>query len=160
MSTVDNPLMEVAEPKPSSAFQILPAESMAVRWLYVVLGIGVAAGFFYFTHQFWAPAHGGVDQNGYLVGGKMLANHGSMSLSTVNPITGKVDPYLFVGEMWIGADLGTKYERYYPKYPMGLPAIYALVLKLGGEKYGPWSCFLVDPVMMTLGILGTFFLIR
>src|SRR5580658_10300727 len=157
---MEDGLMEVAEETISPVVPAEVREPRAVRWAYAVLGLAIAVGFLFCTQQFWAPAHGGVDQNGYLVGGKMLAEHGSMSVTTVNPITGKIDPYLFVGEMWIGADLGTPRERYYPKYPMGLPAIFALMLKIGGSKFGWWLCFLVDPVMMTLGILGTFFLIR
>ena len=160
MTTLDIKGMEAATEKCAAATPASPAETGVVRWSYVALAVLLTAGFFCYTHAFWEPVNGGVDQNGYLVGGKMLADHGSMSYAPVNPITGKLDPYLYVGEMWIGADLGTPTERYYPKYPIGLPAIFAGLLKIGGAKYGPLLCYLVDPVMMTLGILGTFFIIR
>src|SRR5687768_7818488 len=41
--------------------------------LYLLVAAVVIGCFVYATQSFWVPAHPGVDQNGYLVGGKMLA---------------------------------------------------------------------------------------
>ncbi len=153
----------------------LACESRGRRWFYLALALLLTAGFFNLTDAYWTPAHGGVDQNGYLVGGKMLAETGSMALEP-RDAAGQLDPYQFVGRMWIGAELGTAAERYYPKYPIGLPLLYAGALRLGGdgrdadisalpagnfrEALGPWLVYRVSPVAMTLAVLGVFFLAR
>lgn len=137
-----------------------PAESPLHRRAYELFALLLVVGFFGFTHLFWAPAHGGVDQNGYLVGGKMFAQRFSTRLDLVNPITHQFDPYQFVGLMWIGTDLGTSQERYYPKYPVGLPILVAAALKLGGPTYGPVLTYYINPVSMSLAVLATFLLTR
>src|SRR5690606_2954676 len=113
--------------------------------------IAVAVGclFLSFALRYWAPAHSGVDQNGYLVGGRQFAKTMSMGLTPE-------DPYGFVGRMWIG----TPSQTYYPKYPLGLPFIYAVMLWIGGGAYGVEMAHLVSPVSMALAIVGTFFLLR
>src|SRR5689334_9886557 len=62
--------------------------------------------FVVFTHAYWVPAHGGTDQNAYLVAGRMLAQHGSPQLRST-------DPDGFVGRMWVLTPRG----QYFPKYP-------------------------------------------
>lgn len=100
--------------------------------------------------QYWAPANQGVDQNGYLVGGRLLAEHGSMAIHADG------DPYSFVARMWIGTDLGTPAERYYPKYPIGLPLLVAAAWLI----HGPWLAYLISPVMMTAGLLACYLIAR
>ena len=56
--------------------------------------------------------------------------------------------------MWVGFDLGTENERYLPKYPVGLPLIYAGALKLGGPTYGLYLVYLVNPIAMALSLVG------
>ena len=73
--------------------------------------------FFWTTQQWWVPAHGGVDQNGYLVGGKQLALTGSMALRPRSPVDGTIDPFQFVGKMWVAADLGTPNDAITPNIP-------------------------------------------
>ena len=70
------------------------------------------------------------------------------------------DPHQFVGRMWVGADLGTPQERYYPKYPIGLPALVATSLWIGGDTWGPIIVYWINPVAMTLAVLATFLLVR
>ena len=101
-------------------------ESRRRRLAFGGLAVAGAAAFLWFAAQYLVTAHGGTDQNGYLVGGRLLAEHGSMALRPVNPVTGVGDPFLFVGQMWVGVDLNGPEERYYPKYPMGLPALVAV----------------------------------
>ncbi len=90
----------------------------------------------------------------------MLAERGSMRIDGTNPDTGKVDPFLFVGRMWVGADLGTDAQRFYPKYPIGFPALVALMLKIGGPAFGAWLAYLINPISMMLAIVAVFFLVR
>lgn len=131
-------------------------ESTPRRWVFWVLAMATAAAFFLISVRFFVPAHGGVDQNGYLVGGKQLAEFGSMALAPRDGTTGRPDPYQFVGRMWIGSDLGSAAERYYPKYPFGLPLLVAAAVRLGGSPAAYW----ISPCAMALAVLATFFLAR
>src|SRR5262245_11105535 len=135
-------------------------ESRWERYLYVLLMCGLVALFAAHWYAHWVPAHTGVDQNGYLVGGKMIAAHLSMRLAPMQPASGRFDPHQFVGRMWVGADFGTEQEAYYPKYPIDLPALYAAALWIGGERWGVELAYLISPVAMTLAVIATFLLIR
>jgi hypothetical protein len=90
---------ERAMPPPSSSLRLLGDELIEPepawkRTLYIVVAAVVLACFVYATHSFWAPAHPGVDHNGYLVGGKMLAQRFSPGMKPN-------EPYAFVGWMWV-----------------------------------------------------------
>jgi hypothetical protein len=115
----------------------LCALAISAVYLWVLLG-------------FSAPAHPGVDQNGYLVGGRMLALAGSTA--TLTP-----DPFDFVGRMYITIDDQT----HYPKYPLGLQAIYAASFLIFGDTPAAVEvAHRVSPVMMSLALLGIFALVR
>jgi hypothetical protein len=107
--------------------------------------VAILVGFWVFTQQFWVAAHPGTDQNGYLVGGKLFANHFSMGMTPD-------DPYSFVGRMWVATADG----RYYPKYPPGFSIIVAIVLTFGG----PIAVYFISPVLMTLALGGVFLIVR
>jgi len=127
---------------------------------FTIAAFLLAAVYLAVNAMLYMPAHRGVDQNGYLVGGKMLARHGSMAYRTIDPVTQEHDPFLFVGRMWVGYDLNGENERYYPKYPAGLPALYALALNIGGEGHGVQLAYWISPVAAALGLLAVFFLVR
>src|SRR4051812_48615190 len=99
----------------------------------MIAGI-LAFGFFLTLHQYWVPGHSGVDQNGYLVGGKMFARTLSMGMTPA-------DVYGFVGRMWISTPEGT----FFPKYPLGYPLLVAMALWVGGSS-GTWLAFWINPV--------------
>ncbi len=138
----------------------LPAEPSWGRWFCVAAVLVILAGAAALAAAYWVPAHGGVDQNGYLAGGRVLVERGLEGLRPRNAVTGQYDPYQYVGRMWVGVDLGTPRERFYPKYPVGLPAIYGGLLLLGGPRLGPILAYLVSPVGMVLALAGVFFLAR
>ena len=100
-------------------------ESPRLRLSFTALAAAVIAVFVVATHPFWVPAHPGDDQNAYLVSGKLLAAHFPPGLAVD-------DPYSFVGKMWVAAPDG----RYYSKYPLGMPALVALALKVFGPARG------------------------
>lgn len=130
-----------------------PIESRVARVVGLLVAIGVAVGFFWLLHLYWAPARPGVDQNAYLVGARMLIDHWTTRYTPP-------DPFTYVSLMWVRTPAG----NYYPKYPIGLPLLYAIGLKLGGAFGGPggaekWA-YLVSPVAMSLGLLATFLLTR
>jgi hypothetical protein len=144
-------------------------EGRAKRVAFDVIAAVVVVGFFLWMSAYYVPAHSGVDQNGYLVGAKQLAATLTMKQAPEAPgHAGQFDPHQFVARMWVGADYNTSEERFYPKYPIGLPLIYAAMLwvgdgllpLLGAAKCGVWLVYWVNPVAMTLGVAATYLLGR
>ena len=91
----------------------------------------------------------------------MFAENLSMELRPLTPGTRyEFDPHQHVGRMWVGADLGTPQERFFPKYPLGYPFLVALSLWIGGDTYGPLAAYWINPVAMTLALAATYLLIR
>jgi 4-amino-4-deoxy-L-arabinose transferase-like glycosyltransferase len=121
------------------------AESPRFRRALLALALAVAALFLLATQHYWVPADPNADENAYLVSGKLLARTGS-------PGFAPPDPYSFVGMMWISTPEG----RFYPKYPLGQTLLVAAAVGLAG----PRAAFLINPLLMTLGLCGVFLLIR
>jgi hypothetical protein len=134
---------------PAGKLPRLVDEPVADRWIYGLLALALVIGYFIALHAYWVPAHPGVDQNGYLVGGKFFESTWSTGFKPN-------DPYSFVGRMWVEAENG----RFYPKYPLGLSVIYAAAMKLGGARYGLPLTFLVSPIALTLAVAASFLLMR
>src|ERR1700722_7026579 len=99
-------------------------EPPLARWIYALGAAIVVVAWFVAIHVYWTPAHNGVDQNGYLLGGRMFADHLSTGLLPV-------DYFELVGRMWIG----TPWLTYYPKYPVGLSMIYAAMIAASKYKF-------------------------
>lgn len=119
------------------------------RWERVLL-VGVVlfsllSFFFFFTRQYYVPAHPGADQNAYLVAGKMLASHFNRAFTPD-------DPYAFVCRMWVSTDGA----RYVPKYPPGYSIFVAVFKTLGGTS----AAYLINPICMLLALLAVFLLVR
>lgn len=144
-------------PAPAQGLRLLDCrladpEPAGRRWLYAGVAAALLACFSCVLRGFWAPAHPGVDQNGYLVGGKMIAEHFS-------PGFVPADPYQFVGAMWVRSESGW----YYPKYPLGLPLLNAIALWLdpvAGDPHGKAWVMLVSPICTTLALVAMFLLVR
>ena len=100
----------------------LVEEGRVGRSMGVCAAVWVAAFFALVVFAFWAPADGGVDQNAYLVGGRMIAEHGTPRYDLPNP-------FAYSGAMFIRTASGA----YYPKYPIGLPLLYAVVFWILGR---------------------------
>ena len=135
------------------------------RWLYAAVALGLVAALFYMAFLYRVPSHPGVDQNGYLFGGKQFADTLTMKFQPTRitrAAAGEAafDPHQFVGRMWVGADAGTPAERFYPKYPLGLPFLYAVSLWIGGRVHGVDIAYWISPVAMALAVLGTYLLAR
>ena len=126
-------------------FPLPTSEPARTRGIFLAVALLAAAGFFAVLHAYWVPADPNVDENAYLVSGKLLAATGSPGF--VPP-----DPYALVGKMWIGTADG----RFYPKYPLGQPLLVAAAIKAAG----PAAAFLVNPLLMALAVLGVFLLVR
>ena len=140
-------------------------EPLWKRWLFVAAAITLAYAHFYFVTSFWGPAHWGNNHNGYLVGAKNLAN--SLTSGKLTSGFEPASPFEFVGWMWVMAQENPAAPgggMHYPKYPIGLPLVDAIVYRIGLATVGAdraieWV-FLVSPVAMSLALLGTFFLTR
>ncbi len=126
------------------------SESLSYRlgWLFVAAIIVALVA--KMTFAFWAPAHGGVDQNGYLMGGRQFAH--TLSTKFVPE-----SPYQYVGDMWV---MMGKDGTYFPKYPLGMPVLYAIMLWIGGAKHGTTWAFMVSPVSMIMATAGMFYVAR
>ncbi len=102
-----------------------------------------------------------MDQNAYLVGGRLIAEHHTTRyvlpvLPDVKP--GQTNPggFAYTGGMFVRMPNGD----YFPKYPFGLPLLYAAFFWAFGPDKGPVWAFVVSPASATLAVLGTFFLAR
>ncbi len=135
---------------------VLPAdpETRGARLLTWALAVALASLYLYALLCYWAPAHPGVDQNGYFVGGRQFAE----TLSSGLPQTTDFD---FVGRMYIRADSGMNY----PKYPLGLPILFAFCIWLqplwnlvGWDGHD--VAHLISPVSAALATLGVFAFVR
>ncbi|MDW8263009.1 MAG: glycosyltransferase family 39 protein, partial [Phycisphaerales bacterium] len=137
-----------------------PAESPGKRLLFLLIAIGLVGLHLSFSHAYWAPAHYGNNQNAYLVAGKLLATRGT---SGFEPQT----PWEFVGWMWNMADGASAAPGggwHYPKYPLGLPVLNAIVYRLGHWLGGPetaidWT-FKVSPVCTAVAAFAVFLITR
>jgi hypothetical protein len=112
--------------------------------LFAALALVVVGAFWQFTARFLVPAHGGADQNGYLVGARNFAEHFSIGFKPH-------DEYSFVGRMWVAGRDG----RFYPKYPPGMSVLIAGVWRLGPD----WV-YRISPALMVLALLAVFLLGR
>lgn len=139
---------------------VMRQETSFQRAIWLCLAWLLAGAYLWTMLQFLIPAHGGVDQNGYLLGGRNLAQQHDMVFWPAHPVTGQPDIFRFVGRMWIGADLGTPEERYYPKYPIGYPALIAAAWKLAPEDRSVFWAYAINPIATALGLVGTFYLAR
>lgn len=150
-------------PRPAPVRYLRPLvvrEPFVKRWLFAAVANFFALAFMAILLGFWAPAHTGVEQNAYLVGGRLLAEHGTMRFVPD-------DPFAFVSTGWVAAQgtvqnsFGQEVQAYFPKYPAGLPAIYALILRaVPNQDVAIDLVHLVSPVCATLAVLGMFYLGR
>lgn len=178
------PEVELPAAPPKVGLRLMPRldalddEPWWKRGLYLLLMIGLLLGYYYMLMSYWAPAHSGINQNGYLVGGKLLAESGTMGYKPR-------EPYAYLGWMWNLVDVKNGNSTdiwYYPKYPIGTPALFSACLKLAQWKDGVWDhpdirwhpskwklgsweagkiwSFYVNPVTMTLALAAMFLMLR
>jgi uncharacterized membrane protein YgcG len=137
---------------PTTADRCLPrliSESADYRWLWVAVAIGVCALYALALRTYWAPADGGIDQNAYLVGGRMMASHFTTRYELP-------DRFSYIGGMFDRSAKG----NFYPKYPFGLPILYAICIWTCGTAHAMTTAFLVSPASTVAAVLGMFFLAR
>src|SRR5438128_1908289 len=117
--------MNMTSSSPAHIDQVLSnsaSETTRKRMICLLIALAFTAGYCFFLFSFLAPAPGrfGVDENAYLVGGRMIAQHGTTGFKPS-------DDYQFIGAMWLRTPNGW----YYPKYPFGTSLLYAAPVALG-----------------------------
>ena len=130
--------------------ELAPAERPFAKVMWLVVAIAVVWGHYYLVRSFWAPAHPGVDQNGYQVGGKLFSQTFSTGVKPTNPFT-------YVGWMWVQTTDGWVY----PKYPLGVPMLDAACIWMAHDLHQGvvWS-YLVSPVCTVLASAAMFLMLR
>jgi hypothetical protein len=154
--------LDAAAPRHSGPVPPLPGERRAKRVLFGAIAVAIGVVYLACVLTYWQPLHHGVDQNGYLVGGRQLAT--TLSMRQAPRQIGKpteFDPHSFVANMWVAA--ANDPRDYFPKYPVGLPLVYAICLWVGGTDahgLGVTLAYGVSPVAMALTVVGVFVLVR
>lgn len=153
--------MTTAIEEPELATKRPPTHEAAVgresRWVTIpcsLLAVVLAAGFLWFILRYWAPAHAGNNQNGYLVSGKLIAETGSPGFEPKSP-------FEFVGWMWGMADANSTAPGggvHYAKYPLGYPLLVAATWRVAPPDRAAHWAHLVNPVATAIGLLGVFVL--
>jgi Dolichyl-phosphate-mannose-protein mannosyltransferase len=128
---------------------MIEPESKRRRRAYAALALLLCFGFWLATQCYWVSVTSGVDHNGYLLGGRLLADH---QFHGITP----PDPYAYLGPDWVTAG-GNRFEL---KYPLGLPALYAMVHWLAGPRNGSAAAHQLSPAAATLALWGAFLLFR
>jgi len=137
---------------PQSKDRLLPIlvnESRSSQYLWLAVAITFVACYAFGIFSYWAPADAGIDQNAYLVGGRLMGHNPTDKLELKNG-------FQYVGGMFVRTEQGA----YYPKYPFGLPLIYGLIIRIFGEMKASIGVFLVSPISAIGAVLGMFFLAR
>jgi len=110
-----------------------------------VLAVCLAAVHFGFLLVHFEPAISTPDANGYFAQGRLIATEQQTWFATESVLQ-------YVPPHWLQPDG----ERYFSKYPPGLPVIVAVVFRL----FGPEAALLVNPVMASLSLLGLYLICR
>jgi hypothetical protein len=129
---------------------LVPDERWPTRILFFAVAIVLLWMHFYVVRSYWAPSHPGVDQNGYQVGGKLFAEAFTTGYKPVNP-------YTYVGWMWVQTPDGWVY----PKYPLGVPVLDAICIWLAPDwRTGMAWSYLVSPLCTVLASGAMYFMLR
>jgi hypothetical protein len=166
---------EDLEPKLRLLPPLAPPEPRWRRAIFMLVALVLTGGFAYMLWGFWAPAPGrpGIDQNGYLVGAKQIAQHHTYLYKPR-------EEYQFIGAMWNRTESATHEPgiswpawlkrkltvqtdegNYYPKYPPGVSLLDAVGIWIGKPLgHGRDWAFMVSPICTALAVLGMYFLGR
>jgi hypothetical protein len=124
-------------------------ETFSYRTIWVLVAILICGLYAFALRTLWAPADGGIDQNAYLVGGRMIASHFTTRYDLP-------DAFGYIGGMFDRSVKG----NFYPKYPFGLPLLYATFFWTLGPAKAMTAAFMVSPACSVLAVFGMFFLAR
>jgi hypothetical protein len=180
------PGLNGTEPAPDFFTPDLCSEPRWYRNLWLAMAVVIIALFGRVVFGYFAGADSGVDQNAYLVSGRMLAQNGSLQYRLPASPDSKLSPgsFAYVGGMYVRVSPATTADGkpnpesvYYPKYPFGLPLLYACffwafklasvlpilrqhVDALHADALASYWAFIVSPASAALAVAGMFFLAR
>jgi len=100
---------------------------------------------FVFLLAHFEPAISTPDAQGYFAQAKLIAKEGKTYLEPESILQ-------YIGPHW----LHTSENRYFTTFPPGFPAILAVIY----EIFGPKATLLVNPLMVSLSLLGLFLVCR
>jgi hypothetical protein len=131
----------------SGTFERIQAKPVAAHNPGVIIAVLCLMSLLHATFllSFYAPAHGGTDQNGYQVTARLISEGKGASFRPTSSFT-------FVGNMMVLMDDG----RVYAKYPPGYPLLAAIARLVGGSK----AVYLVNPICMAGACAFSFLLFR
>ena len=125
-----------------------PSEPFVSRTLLLLVAFSITAGVFYSLSTLGHFVSPRIGQNGYQFGGRMLAETGNVGFKPTNG-------YQFIDFLWVVAN-----DWYFPKYPAGVPALNALILKIGGWQHGVWWSYHLSSFCSAMSTLAVFLFIR
>ncbi len=127
-------------------------QSVRVRCIYMTAALLVAIVYFLIQFAYWSPASPMIDQNAYEMGGKQYAQ--SLTIGVMPP-----NDFAFISAMYVRAPDG----MYYPKYPLGLPMLYAcahwISALIDTGMSGIEASFLIAPISAAASVLGIYCLL-
>jgi hypothetical protein len=114
-----------------------------------LLAAFLSLAYFLALQCYFVPVTRGGDRNGYLLGGKMLADGHARGVVPA-------DPFIFLGPHWVMVAPGA----FALKYPLGLPALYAIIHQLfGAERWLP-AAHELSPLAASVALFGSYLLFR
>lgn len=109
------------------------------KYAYEIIAFLILITHFVFIISFFEPAFSTADANGYFKQAQLIADHGRTWFQAESPIQ-------YVDYQWMEA----KGNRFYSRYPPGLPVIIAVLYKL----FGPDAGTLINYILTTFTLLG------
>lgn len=116
------------------------------RYSYEIIAVLIISSHFLLSTFFFEPAYSTPDAHGYYKQAQLIADHGKTWIQKTSPIQ-------YVNFIWLEAAQG---DRYYSRYPFGLPIIISIFYKL----FSPGAGTIVNFILTTLTLLGVFILCR
>jgi hypothetical protein len=174
---LEKPVKKAAAPRlVERALWEAPEEAGGRTWVVMMVLVGLLGLYGWALASFYAGAHGGVDQNGYLMTARLIAGERNVdapaAAAATRPAFGWVrerlsfvpeSPYQFAGRMDVmtepfGPASTTQPAAYriYAKYPFGYPLMAAVGRWIGGLD----GMYVVNPLCTVLACYFAFFLFR
>jgi uncharacterized membrane protein len=112
-----------------------------------LVGVAIIAGYTAFLVAHFQAAISEPDDNGYFAQGSLMATKGTTILKPESDAQ-------YIGMHWLLTSMEKGDEQYISRYPPGLPALIAVVYKIGGYK----AAAAVNPALAVGALIGLYLL--